>query len=30
MKEISMNQKFKVIKLFLSGLTYDEISLQGG
>jgi transposase len=30
MKEISMNQKVKVIKLFLSGLSYDEISQQVG
>lgn len=30
MKEISINQKFKVIKLSLSGLSYDEISQQVG
>jgi DNA repair exonuclease SbcCD ATPase subunit len=30
MKEISVNQKFKVIKLFLNGLSYDEISQQVG
>ena len=30
MKEISMNQKVKVIKHFLNGLSYDEISQQVG
>jgi transposase len=30
MKEISVNQKVKVIKLFLCGLSYDEISQQVG
>jgi len=30
MKEISLNTKFKVIKLFFAGLSYDEIAVQVG
>ncbi len=30
MKEISVSKKFKVIKLFLSALSYDEIAEQAG
>jgi len=30
MKEISMSHKVKVIKLFLGGETYDEITEQVG
>lgn len=30
MKEISLNMKFKVIKLFFAGLSYDEIAMQVG
>ena len=30
MKEITMNNKLKIIKLFLSGLSYDDIAMQVG
>jgi transposase len=30
MKELTINQKLKVIKLFLSGLSYDEVAQQVG
>ena len=30
MKEININKKLKVIKLFLSGYTFDEIALELG
>jgi uncharacterized protein YerC len=30
MREISLTSKYKVVKLFLTGLSYDEISHQVG